>query len=60
MQITRLRQKTRNEPPGKQLRSMDSKWTGSVSSECPWPEYPRPQMQRAVWLNLNGVWEFAG
>lgn len=24
----------------------------------PRPEYPRPQMQRAQWLNLNGYWEF--
>ena len=25
----------------------------------PRPEYPRPQMVRAEWLNLNGAWEFA-
>lgn len=24
----------------------------------PRPEYPRPQFQRADWLNLNGPWEF--
>lgn len=24
----------------------------------PRPEYPRPQMVRADWLNLNGAWEF--
>lgn len=24
----------------------------------PRPEYPRPQMERANWLNLNGEWEF--
>jgi beta-galactosidase/beta-glucuronidase len=24
----------------------------------PRPEYPRPQMVRAAWLNLNGPWEF--
>ena len=24
----------------------------------PRPEYPRPQMARANWLNLNGEWEF--
>jgi len=24
----------------------------------PRPEYPRPQFQRADWLNLNGEWEF--
>ena len=23
-----------------------------------WPEYPRPQMVRTNWLNLNGVWQF--
>ncbi len=22
------------------------------------PEYPRPQMERADWLNLNGLWEY--
>ena len=24
----------------------------------PRPEYPRPQMERAAWLNLNGAWSF--
>jgi beta-galactosidase/beta-glucuronidase len=24
----------------------------------PRPEYPRPQFERADWLNLNGTWEF--
>ncbi|MBA3873440.1 MAG: glycoside hydrolase family 2 [Anaerolineae bacterium] len=24
----------------------------------PRPEYPRPQFQRAQWLNLNGTWQF--
>ncbi|MEZ4666393.1 MAG: glycoside hydrolase family 2 TIM barrel-domain containing protein [Anaerolineae bacterium] len=24
----------------------------------PRPEYPRPQMQRTEWLNLNGTWQF--
>ncbi len=22
------------------------------------PEYPRPQMQRTEWMNLNGIWQF--
>jgi len=60
LQFTRLRQKARKEQPGRQLRSMDSAWTASVNSQAPWPEYPRPQMQRDAWLSLNGVWEFAG
>ena len=24
------------------------------------PEYPRPQMARTHWLNLNGVWDYTG
>ena len=24
----------------------------------PRPEYPRPQMVREDWINLNGTWEF--
>lgn len=28
------------------------------SSSPPRPEYPRPQLQRDAWRNLNGEWEF--
>lgn len=28
------------------------------ASSTPRPEYPRPQMVRDQWMNLNGVWEF--
>lgn len=24
----------------------------------PWPEYPRPQLQRPEWQNLNGIWTY--
>lgn len=34
-------------------------WTDEVSSTAPRPEYPRPQLKRAAWANLNGVWQFA-
>lgn len=27
--------------------------------KTPWNVYPRPQMRRDNWLNLNGVWEFS-
>jgi hypothetical protein len=35
-------------------------WTAQVSPTNALPEYPRPQLVRGEWLNLNGVWEFAG
>ncbi|HEX8865021.1 MAG TPA: LamG-like jellyroll fold domain-containing protein, partial [Lentzea sp.] len=30
-----------------------------VDPRNPLPEYPRPQLEREKWLNLNGPWEFA-
>lgn len=35
-------------------------WTDQVSPSNALPEYPRPQLTRARWQNLNGVWQFAG
>ncbi len=32
---------------------------GENLSGTPWTAYPRPQMKRDSWLNLNGLWEFA-
>ncbi|MBX6380890.1 MAG: beta-galactosidase [Thermoflavifilum aggregans] len=29
-----------------------------VNPQQPWPEYPRPQMVRNDWLNLNGLWQY--
>jgi hypothetical protein len=36
---------------------LDTPWTEKVGTD-PWPEYPRPQMARSDWLNLNGVWRY--
>jgi hypothetical protein len=36
-----------------------TKWGEKLDHANPLPEYPRPQLARAKWLNLNGQWEFA-
>jgi beta-galactosidase/beta-glucuronidase len=36
-----------------------TKWAGEVSPDKAHPEYPRPQMVRKEWLNLNGLWDYA-
>lgn len=33
-------------------------WTQQVDPQNVLPEYPRPQMKREEWCNLNGVWQF--
>lgn len=36
-----------------------TRWAQDVSPENVWPEYPRPQMVRDKWVNLNGLWDYA-
>jgi len=43
--------------PGK--APLMTKWGKTVSPDKAWPEYPRPQMQREQWENLNGLWDYA-
>lgn len=35
-----------------------TKWSKEVTPDSVWPEYPRPQMTRQRWMNLNGLWNF--
>ncbi|WP_224372641.1 LamG-like jellyroll fold domain-containing protein [Hyalangium versicolor] len=37
-----------------------TEWGDELDPNNPLPEYPRPQLVREKWLNLNGPWEFAG
>ena len=34
-------------------------WKADVSADNAWTEYPRPQLVRSNWENLNGLWEYA-
>lgn len=37
-----------------------TKWGKEISpAKTPWPEYPRPQLVREKWQNLNGLWSYA-
>ena len=44
------------QPAGETIRT---KWADEVNPSTPLPEYPRPQMVRNNWLNLNGLWDYA-
>ncbi|MBN9502091.1 MAG: hypothetical protein BGO01_10670 [Armatimonadetes bacterium 55-13] len=35
-----------------------TRWAAKVDPKNPLPEYPRPQLVRERWMNLNGVWQF--
>ena len=34
-------------------------WGEEVTAENAWTEYPRPQLTREAWTNLNGQWDYA-
>ncbi|MBY9064809.1 glycoside hydrolase family 2 [Sphingomonas yunnanensis] len=36
-----------------------TRWGRAVTPDNAWRGYPRPQMKRTKWLNLNGQWDYA-
>lgn len=38
---------------------MKTPWGEKVTAQNAWQEYPRPQLVRTEWKNLNGLWDYA-
>lgn len=36
-----------------------TRWGRDVTPDNAWRSYPRPQLKRERWLNLNGLWDYA-
>jgi hypothetical protein len=45
--------------PNRSTHQLRTKWADDVGPRNAHPEYPRPQLTRAGWRNLNGSWQFA-
>ncbi|HEU4958866.1 MAG TPA: glycoside hydrolase family 2 TIM barrel-domain containing protein [Sphingomonas sp.] len=39
--------------------NLTTRWGRAVTPDNAWRSYPRPQMKRDRWLNLNGLWDYA-
>ena len=47
--------------PGADAQPLSTPWTAAAhAATVPLPEYPRPQLQRKEWLDLNGRWDYRG
>jgi len=42
-----------------QRAALMTQWAADVSPDNALREYPRPQMERPEWVNLNGLWDYA-
>lgn len=51
----------RREPSAqlRQLRPLFTPWGETLDRDHPLPEYPRPQLKRESYVNLNGRWQYA-
>ena len=42
-------------PKGDKIKT---KWANGITPQNVWQTYPRPQLQRSDWQNLNGLWQY--
>ncbi|MCA9150423.1 MAG: glycoside hydrolase family 2, partial [Planctomycetales bacterium] len=47
------------EPTTPYRSNLITRWGEAITPENAWREYPRPQMVRSNWQNLNGQWDYA-
>ncbi|MGA5581567.1 PA14 domain-containing protein [Streptomyces thermodiastaticus] len=45
--------------PNRSTYELRTRWADQVGPDNALPEYPRPQLTRTQWQNLNGRWQFA-
>ncbi|MEV0692195.1 PA14 domain-containing protein [Streptomyces sp. NPDC050388] len=45
--------------PNRSTHELSTEWADEVGPDNALPEYPRPQLTREQWRNLNGQWQFA-
>lgn len=43
-------------PQGDKIKT---EWADKVTPQNAWQNYPRPQLKRTEWTNLNGLWKYA-
>ena len=39
-------------------KHLNTPWSETINRELPLNEYPRPELKRDRWLNLNGTWDY--
>ena len=44
------------EPKGERIKTI---WGKNLDPQKVWQEYPRPQLERKEWINLNGPWKYS-
>jgi tetratricopeptide (TPR) repeat protein len=56
--ITKIALAQQAETSISQPNTIASPWAKNLDADHPLPEYPRPQLQRKNWQNLNGKWQY--